>query len=78
MMNLELKICKIGDSLGIVLPGDVLSYLQISEGDTICVTEGAKRSLSIKRVKSAELDCQMDAAAEVIQRYRKTFEDLAR
>jgi len=34
-MNLEVKVRKIGNSLGIILPKAALSFLNIQEGDLI-------------------------------------------
>ena len=38
-MNAPLKITKIGNSAGIVLPKDLLARLRVGEGDTLYVTE---------------------------------------
>ena len=38
-MNTELKIRKIGNSAGVVLPKDLLARLRVEPGDTIYATE---------------------------------------
>jgi putative addiction module antidote len=38
-MNAPLKITKIGNSAGIVLPKDLLARLRVGVGDTLYVTE---------------------------------------
>ena len=38
-MTLELKLRKVGNSLGVVLPKEALAHLKIEEGDTIMLTE---------------------------------------
>jgi putative addiction module antidote len=38
-MVLKLKILKIGNSVGVVLPKEVLAHLKVAEGDTVTVTE---------------------------------------
>ncbi len=38
-MNVPLKITKIGNSAGIVLPKDLLARLRVGVGDTLYVTE---------------------------------------
>jgi putative addiction module antidote len=38
-MNAALKITKIGNSAGIVLPKDLLARLRVGVGDTLYVTE---------------------------------------
>lgn len=45
-MIIETKVCKIGDSLGIVLPKEALQQLHVEEGATLYLTtspEGALR-----------------------------------
>lgn len=44
----ELKIQKLGDSLGVILPDEVLNHLNRREGETVVVVEGpaGKYSLS--------------------------------
>lgn len=39
-MILELKLRKVGNSLGLVLPKEALAYLKVEEGDTVTVTGG--------------------------------------
>ncbi len=38
-MNTQLKITKIGNSAGVVLPKDLLARLRVGPGDTIYATE---------------------------------------
>ena len=38
-MVLKLKIRKVGNSVGVVLPKEVLAHLKVVEGDTVTVTE---------------------------------------
>ncbi len=38
-MNTQLKITKIGNSAGVVLPKELLSRLRVGPGDTIYATE---------------------------------------
>jgi len=73
----ELKLRKVGNSVGVVLPKEVLSYLKIGEGDTICVSEAPDGSLRVSR-SSAEFNRQMEAAEDVIRRYRNTLRELAK
>jgi death-on-curing protein len=46
-MTLEIKLRKIGDSLGIVLPKEALAHLQVEEGDTLTVTDSTESSLRL-------------------------------
>jgi putative addiction module antidote len=38
-MNMQLKVSKIGNSAGIVLPKELLARLRVELGDTVYVTE---------------------------------------
>ena len=73
----ELKLRKVGNSVGVVLPKEVLSYLKIGEGDTVCVSEAPDGSLRVSP-SSPEFNRQMEAAEDVIRRYRNTLRDLAK
>lgn len=73
----ELKLRKVGNSVGMVLPKEVLSYLKVGEGDTVCVSEAADGSLRVSP-SSAEFTRQMEAAEDVIRRYRNTLRELAK
>jgi len=73
----ELKLRKVGNSVGVVLPKEVLAYLKIGEGDTVCVSEAPDGSLRVSP-SSAEFNRQMEAAEDVIRRYRNTLRELAK
>ncbi|WP_404424140.1 AbrB/MazE/SpoVT family DNA-binding domain-containing protein [Nibricoccus sp. IMCC34717] len=38
-MNYPLKVRAVGNSLGVILPKEVVGDLQVSEGDTLYITE---------------------------------------
>ena len=76
-MIIELKLRKVGNSVGIVLPKEVLSRLKAAEGDTVCLTDGPDDSLRISS-SGKEFADQMKAAESIIRRYRKTLRELAK
>lgn len=76
-MVLELKIRKVGNSVGIILPKDALTHLQAAEGDTLTVTEAADGSLRLSPQK-AEVARQLAVAQDVLKRYRNTLRELAK
>ena len=76
-MLLELKLRKVGNSVGVVLPKEVLSYLRVEEGDTVCISEAPDGSLRVTPA-SAEFTRQMQVAENVIRRYRNTLRELAK
>jgi putative addiction module antidote len=73
----ELKLRKIGNSVGVVLPKEVLNHLKVGEGDTICVTETVDGSLRVGP-SNEEFKKQMEAAESVVNRYRNTLRELAK
>jgi putative addiction module antidote len=76
-MRLELKLRKIGNSLGVVLPKEALAHLQVEEGDTINVTDAADGTLRVS-AHDPEFARQMDAAKSVMRRYRNALRELAK
>jgi putative addiction module antidote len=76
-MVVELKLRKIGNSVGVVLPKDVLAKLKVDEGDTICVTDGADGSLRLSAA-NPEFTRQMQAVQGVVRRYRHALRELAK
>ena len=76
-MTLELKLRKVGNSIGIVLPKEILQYLRVGEGDTVSLTEAADGSLRLAPA-TAEFLKQMNAAEDIISRYRNTLRELAK
>ena len=76
-MVLELKLRKVGNSVGIVLPKEALAFLKVHEGDTLVLTEAADGSVRLGPA-NAEFVRQMEAADDVIARYRNTLRELAK
>ena len=76
-MVLELKLRKIGNSVGIVLPKEALAHLNVQEGDTICVTEASDGSLRMSPT-SPEVTRQLEAAQDLVRRYRNALRELAK
>ena len=76
-MTLELKLRKIGNSVGVVLPKEALAHLKLEEGDTVSVTEGSDGSLRMSPHK-AEVVRQMEVVQKVMKRYRHTLRELAK
>ena len=71
----RLKIRKIGNSLGVVLPKDVLDMLGASEGDAVSFARTAHGIMvSISDEESEKL---REMAADVMKRRRKALKVLA-
>lgn len=76
-MVVEIKLRKVGNSVGVVLPKEVLAHLNVGEGDTVCVTDAADGSVRVSPTNSA-FTKQMQVAEDVIKRYRNTLRELAK
>jgi len=72
-----LKVRQIGNSLGVVLPKEVLARLNLSEGDSVFVTEAPDGGMRITPYDPAFED-QMRAAREGMASYRNTLRELAK
>lgn len=76
-MTLELKLRKIGNSVGVVLPKEALAFLKAGEGDTLSVTEAADGTLRLSAM-NPEVSRQMEVAQDIMRRYRHTLRELAK
>jgi putative addiction module antidote len=75
MVTTELTIRKVGNSMGVTFPKELLSKLHVSEGDKIFVTETPEGVLlSAYDPDFAEA---MQAYAEGSAKYRNTLHQLA-
>jgi putative addiction module antidote len=70
------KIQKIGNSLGVILPKDVLSRQRISEGDYLTLSESP--SGLILSVYDEELQEELEIGDAFMRKYRDTFKALAK
>lgn len=71
-----LKIRKIGNSLGVVLPKEVLARLRAGEGDEVFFTESPDGFRLTPYAE--ELAGQMEAAERVMRKHRDALHELAR
>ena len=76
-MVLELKLRKVGNSVGVVLPKEALAHLHAGEGETVFVTEAPDGALRMSPT-NPEVVRQLEAAQRVIRRYRHTLRELAK
>jgi putative addiction module antidote len=76
-MLLEIKFRKIGNSVGLVFPKEVLAYLHAKEGDTVALTDAADGSLRLSAAKP-DVARQMQVVQDVMERYRHTLRELAK
>ena len=76
-MSYELKVRKIGNSYGVVLPKEALATLRVKEGDTLTLAEGAQGSMKLS-VYRDEVSRQLSVVQDVMDRYRHTLRELAK
>lgn len=76
-MTIELKVRRVGNSLGVIIPAEALALLNVKEGDQLYLTEAAEGSvrLSAQRPGFAE---KAELADDLIQRYRNALNELAK
>lgn len=75
-MNTELKIRKIGNSAGVVLPKELLAHLDAAVGETLSVSK-TPHGIELS-VRDPEFDAQMAAAREVMARRKHALRELAK
>jgi putative addiction module antidote len=79
-MVLELKLRKVGNPVGVVLPKEALARLNVQEGDSVTLTDAPEGSLRVTPVTAGreQFTKQMKAAESIVRRYRNTLRELAK
>lgn len=75
-MVLKLKLRKVGNSVGVVLPKEALAHLKAEEGDTVTLTE-AQDGLRLTS-SSPEFAKTMAVFESLNRRYRNALRELAK
>ena len=73
---IKLKITKIGNSLGVVLPKEALARLKVEQGGTLFLTE-APDGYRIS-VYDEELGVQLAEARSIMRKRRNALRELAK
>ena len=71
-----LKLTQIGNSVGVILPKEVLARLKREKGDTVFVTDAANGVMLTPY--SAEFEQQMTSARRIMKRRRSVLRELAK
>lgn len=71
-----LKLTQIGNSVGVILPKEVLARLKLEKGDTVFLTD-AVNGVTLTPYDPA-LDRQLEIGREFMREYRDTFRQLAK
>ena len=73
----ELKVRKFGNSLGVVLPKEVIHRLNTSDGEPLFLIEAADGSYRLTPFDPA-FEKKMTKAEDVMRRYRNTLRALSK
>ena len=71
-----LKIQKIGNSAGVILPKELLAHLQVEVGQAVSVNK-TPNGIEL-RAPDTDFEAQMAAAREVMARRRRALRELAK
>lgn len=72
-----LKLTQIGNSVGVILPKELLARLKLEKGDTVFVTEAAHGAVMMTPYDAA-FEVQMDAARKIMKNRRQVLRELAK
>lgn len=75
-MNASLKITKIGNSAGVILPKELLAHLNAEVGETLSVVV-TPRGIELSAAEP-DFEAQMAAAREVMARRKRALRELAK
>lgn len=71
-----IKLTQIGNSVGVILPKEVLARLKVAKGDTLFLTEAAN-GVHL-RAYSPAFDEQMTEARKIMKKRRAVLHELAK
>jgi len=71
-----LKLTQIGNSVGLILPKEVLARLKVEKGDTVFVTDAANGVMLTPY--SPAFETQIEAARGIMKRRRNVLRELAK
>jgi putative addiction module antidote len=71
-----LKLTQIGNSVGVILPKELLARLKLEKGDTVFITE-TPEGLAVTPF-NPEVAEQVEAGRAFMREYRDTFHELAK
>jgi len=71
-----LKLTQIGNSIGVILPKEMLARLKLEKGDTVYVTEASDGYRMTPH--DVEFEAQMKAARTIMKKRRAVLRELAK
>lgn len=75
-MNIQLKLTKIGNSTGVILPKELLSRLRVELGDTVFASETPEGGVRLT-ASDPEFETKMAAAEKIMRQDRNILRVLA-
>ena len=72
-----IKVTQIGNSVGVILPKELLVSMNVSKGDTLYVTRASNGGINITPYDEA-FEQQMEAARRVMKKRRNVLRELAK
>ncbi|MBD1821016.1 AbrB/MazE/SpoVT family DNA-binding domain-containing protein [Cyanobacteria bacterium FACHB-DQ100] len=72
----NLKIEKVGDSLGVALPEEIVQKLQVKEGDTVDISE-TPDGVEITN-RAPNLEKAMQAYQKINEKYKNALRELSK
>jgi putative addiction module antidote len=72
-----LKLTQIGNSVGLILPKELLARLKLERGDTVFLTEASDGAVMMTPY-DANFEVQMAEARKIMKRRRQVLRELAR
>jgi len=72
-----LKVIKVGNSLGVILPKEILAKLGVDIGDALDLVDDPEGGFQVRR-HDAGFASQMEAARAVMKRRRDALRELAK
>jgi putative addiction module antidote len=76
-MVLELKLRKVGNSIGVILPKEALARLNVQEGESIVLTESTDGGFRLTATHP-DFAQKMAVAENLSRRYRNALRELAK
>ena len=74
---IALKLTQIGNSVGLILPKELLARLKLEKGNTVFVTEAAHGAVMLTPY-DADFETQMSAARKIMKERRHVLRELAK
>jgi putative addiction module antidote len=71
-----LKLTQIGNSVGVILPKELLARLKLEKGDSVFWTEAGNGVMLTPY--DPEMEAQLEAGRAFMHEYRETFHQLAK